>query len=145
MYNWLPVGKKNYDINHIPCCPCCGLDNETVNHLFQCPHPKMAACRNTAYDAIKKYLTDCKVPQQLSITVLSLMKHFCDSPTVTPMGTPITQPILDAALSIGVQYFIRGFLPCTWITAAKAMTNSSTTEIITAILHSQWKLLFFPL
>ena len=141
MYNWLPVGKKNYDNCHIPCCPCCVLeDNETVNHRFQCPHPKMTACCCTAYETIKKYLTHWKVPQQLIMIVLSLDKHFCNSPDVDPpIGSIIsTQPIIDAMihqLMLDVQYFMRGFLPSAWVTAAKTLTKDNTTKLIIATLH----------
>ena len=148
IYNWLPVGKKNYDKHQSSCCPCCGFNDETVNHLFQCPYPRMAICQCTAYETIEKYLTHDRkqVPHQVITSIISLDKNSCNHlDAKKPTGTAITKPILISMLHLGAQYFMWGFLTSSWITTVESLTKDNTTGLISVILHLQWKLLLFPL
>jgi hypothetical protein len=45
MHDWLPVKHMLSHIKGSPVCPLCPHADETLDHIFRCPHPVLAAQR----------------------------------------------------------------------------------------------------
>ena len=41
MYDWINTGQQKGKMEHEVVCPCCGGEEETLEHMFQCTHPWM--------------------------------------------------------------------------------------------------------
>lgn len=48
MHGWLPIMHMRHFVTVISQCPGCGCTDETMEHLFQCPHEKMQQTRRDA-------------------------------------------------------------------------------------------------
>ena len=146
MYKWTPVGQKNFDQQHSPCCPCCGYEDETFDHLYQCPDPRMVRSREDAFVTMEKYLQTKKVPVNLRLLTLRIVRAHCSNTTLVLHNTnPDTVAISESQASLGLPFFVRGFLTQAWQDAADSASTEDTAEQIAAIIYSLWQLLFQPI
>ena len=49
MFDWVNAGHQKAKMNQEKCCPCCGAEEETLLHLFQCRDPQMEKNKNGEY------------------------------------------------------------------------------------------------
>ena len=129
IYYWIPVGQKNYEESHLPCCPCCGFNNETFDHLYQCPDKRRVQSRNDSFQTMEKYLQTKKVPIHLRNLVIKMAKAFCaESDLVIHNAAPETNAVIASQTNFELSFFMRGFLTDAWQMSAESSTTEDVSE-----------------
>ena len=146
MYEWTPLGRKNYDFHHEPNCPCCGFEIETIAHMYQCPNARMLKARQTALETMSKYLTHRKLPYIIRTCALDLVREYCGFITTPPTYESTDAiAIWNAQKTFAPDLFLWGFLVTEWRTAMEKLAPADSPEHLVSITHSLWQTLFLSL
>ena len=46
MYDWINTGHQKAKMDQEEICPCCGIEEETLEHMYQCTNVAMSSERN---------------------------------------------------------------------------------------------------
>ena len=140
MYDWIPVGQKNYEESHLPCCPCCSFNNETFDHLYQYPDKRMVQSRNDSFHTMEKYLQTKKVSIRLRNLVIKMAKAFCSESDLLVIhnAAPETNTVIASQTTFELSFFMRGSLTDAWQTSAESLTTEDVSEQIAAIFYVLW-------
>ena len=75
LYGWLPVGHNWKKCNLVSDkCPCCGVPDETFEHVLTCKHKDLVMTRAIAYTSIQTKCDELKIPKIFTTTLLTLFK-----------------------------------------------------------------------
>ena len=121
MHGWLPVMHMQAHISGTAQCPSCPYPDETLDHLFHCPHPLLQCKRELILEQLRKKGLKLRVPYPIVSTWCSILASYFDD---TPLPEFEPHEIRNAVLSqqvIGLQFFPRGFLSTEWIHAMEAL------------------------
>jgi len=127
MHGWLPIMHMRQFITGISQCPGCACPDETMTHLFRCPHERMKATRREALSKLERLLRKGKVPQEVVFAIIHLMRTESDGGTDFYLRrfSPAIATALEDQERIGVHLMLRGFLAKSW---ADAMRDCGVTR-----------------
>ena len=82
------TGHQKGKLNQEKCCPCCGDEDETLTHLFQCRASQMVQIREKSIAVMKKALQSTNVPTQVAGPFLEMVQCVSDYRDMTFQRIP---------------------------------------------------------
>ena len=121
MFRWMSVGH-NWNKYNLPSnkCPCCGANDETFEHLLQCPHEDLVLVRKMVY---KTFHEKCKIKEvspyfvTILLTAIKVVLDGDGEPTIE--SSKALKSALEAQMKIGLYNMVVGFVADEWTTAFK--------------------------
>ena len=138
MHGWLPVMHMQAHISGTAQCPSCPYPDETLDHLFHCPHPLLQCKRELILEQLRKKGLKLRVPYPIVSAWCSILTSYFDS---TPLPDFDSREIRRAAFSqqvIGLQFFPRGFLSTEWIPAMEALGCEDPHRKLASLTFFLW-------
>ena len=147
MFDWMNSGHQKGKMNQEKFCPCCGDEEETLTHLFQCKAPKVVKVREESIAVMKKVLQSTNAPSQMTGPFLELVQNVSGDNDVTLTGQicPVVSEAIADQQKIGKHLMIRGFLSKNWHQAIEHHTKVRINSKSTLLVSSLWKKYFFPI
>ena len=62
MFDWINSGHQKAKLDQEKGCPCCGVEEETLEHIFQCANKQMCKTRQEGLDMVRKTLQGIRCP-----------------------------------------------------------------------------------
>jgi hypothetical protein len=97
-------------------CPRCLAENETTDHILQCPHPSAVLCRKTALAQLVKTLDDLFTHPRLRTLMTKNIKSWCNNlpPWQPPLLPDDVSKLVDNQTALGWHWLLRGRLTTDW-------------------------------
>ena len=139
MYDWMHTGKQKGLFGDDGTCPCCGAQEETQAHIFQCMNPTIVRARETSIKSFTSHLQQHRIPPELIECAVELVKAFFNKsePKIRQISAT-TKQIIDAQQKIGIESFTRGFLSKQWLTSLIRMKSNQPKTKIKTIIQGLW-------
>jgi hypothetical protein len=119
-------------------CPGCSYPDETLDHLFQCPHPLLVSKRLEIIHTLRKKGLNQHIPHIfLDMLDIIITDHFQSCIPHTPTH-PALLTALAAQSTIGINMFLRGYMATSWTTALDNMGVEHPQWTMLWILHFLW-------
>ena len=138
LHGWLPVMHMLSHMTSIAQCPGCSNTDETLDHLFHCPHPSLVSTREEIISALRKKGLKRRVPRPfLDCVVAILSSHFG---IVRPDASthPAFLTAMTAQSHIGFDMFLRGYIALHWTAALDAINAEHPLRIMVWTLRFLW-------
>ena len=74
MFEWINSGQKKEKLDQEKGFPCCGAEEETLEHIFQCANKQMCKTRQEGLDMVKKTLQGIRCPDQVARPFVEALK-----------------------------------------------------------------------
>ncbi len=110
LHGWLPVMQMLGHTTGVTICPGCGTPSESVDHLFECPHPLMRTARDTFFSLFRAKCRRMDLPLDF-FEAFSGYVHWALTGDTRPItnSTTLTYAIRQQD-QIGRMMVLRGFL-----------------------------------
>ena len=121
---WSPAMEiAKFDPEKDPICQRCGLHPETFRHIFQCPSNHALNSHKTAISKLRKTLQKQDTTPIITEAIIQLLAHsrkgYCDLNLRNVIATDemreLTRNTMTHQLSIGITYFLQGYLTKHWV------------------------------
>ena len=66
MFDWINSGHQKAKMEQEKGCPCCGAEEETLEHIFQCANKQMCKVRNESLEMVMRTLQGIRCPDQVA-------------------------------------------------------------------------------
>ena len=86
MFDWVNKGNQKGGMNQKTYCPCCGVEEETLTHIFQCKESQMASTRQESIEVMKKTLQGTNGPDQVMGPYLEMIQSISNDREVELTG-----------------------------------------------------------
>jgi hypothetical protein len=143
-----PVGRivSKYDPKYPAGCPSCSEENETQEHMMQCPCPKRQEWRHKLSDRITNILEEYHTPTPLQQLMLTGIQHsFGQQDLPNPTIHPTVESVAAAQNTIGWDQIMKGRWTSEWKTTQhEAMGRTETKHKnaqtwMTKLIHTIFK------
>ena len=128
LYRWLPVGANwrqcNLDSDR---CPCCGVHDETFEHLLKCPHSDMVTERQDSIHRLQGEFKKLKLPPAFSLAFIRALKVTLYNAPIPTSNIPSITTAYEAQERIGFYNMAVGLL-----------TEDQPTSRMEDVLSSLW-------
>ena len=138
IHGWLPVNHMVGHSTHISQCPGCLHQNETLDHIFHCPHPGMKATRAKQLQALARFLEKSKLPRKFSTSFTTFLKAYLDEDSEPHIELPLAQEAYQSQLSIGKDLLVRGLLSHEWCHLLSHLGYDRPDNALTNIIWFLW-------
>ena len=140
MHGWLPVGHKRQHITGVNQCPGCPCNDETIHHLFVCPHARMVETRTKAFKQMLKLGRKAKIKRSVIEAVCHVMKEECAGTDryILPTHAPAIRDAIDEQRRIGMPLMMRGFLAKKWFDAIETSGSKHPERRMIALQRMLW-------
>ena len=148
MHDWLPTMHMLSHITKNKQCPGCKCKDETLTHVFRCPHELMRKRRRERLTQMRKDGIKDGIPR-------NIINAFCDvlKVAVTPNATPLNtaeystpvQEAIDQQRKIGLNMMVRGFLAEGWMAALVESGTPKPERRMKTLQRITWDDFAFPL
>ena len=65
MFDWVNSGHQKAMMAQERVCMCCGAEDETLEHIFQCKNKQMSIVNNENLEMVTKTLKGIRCPDQV--------------------------------------------------------------------------------
>ena len=140
MHGWLPIMHMRQFVTGVKQCPGCTCDDETMDHLFQCPHPRMKETRANALQVLKKAGKTNKIPSTVMTAVCHVLRTESDQSGNFHQRnhSKHISAAIDDQLAIGTSLLQRGYISSKWREAIKEAGSKHPDRRMTALLRLIW-------
>jgi hypothetical protein len=101
MHNWLPIKHMLSHSQGSPVCPLCTHADETLDHIFRCPHPVLAAKREILLEELRKKGLRIGIPRVVINALSGFLLTYITGDTPTVPSNPILLDLFTAQHCIG--------------------------------------------
>jgi hypothetical protein len=115
MHGWLPVMHMVGPITNLTQCLGCHCPDETLDHLFHCPHPKMHATSAERLVALENCLKKFHLPHAFTLPFITFLQAYLEDSPVPDIHSPLAQEVFQSQAEIGQGFVIRGFISTKWL------------------------------
>ncbi|KAL3762232.1 hypothetical protein ACHAWU_004770 [Discostella pseudostelligera] len=121
MHDWLPVMHMQAHITGISHCPSCTHPDETLDHIFHCPHPILTQKREELLEHLRKKGLSLRIPPPVLDAIVNLMGSYISLMPMDPTHpSDMIQAAITSQLGIGIHLMPRGYLSRLWVDALDA-------------------------
>ena len=139
MHAWLPVMHMLGHISGSSQCPSCTHPDETLDHLFHCPHPLLRRKREQILEHLRKKGLKLKIPYPVISAWCSLLSSYFDGiPPDIQFHSPELQLAASSQISIGLRFLPRGFMSREWLMAMEAHGCESPDRKLASMILFLW-------
>ena len=147
MHDWLPVMHKRQFISGINQCPGCHCNDETLDHVFQCPHREMKKLRPRLLTKLLKVGKTKRIPQNIMEAICHILRSFGDNSLAEVKDTysPELQEAFRQQKLVGFNFLSRGYIAKGWLTALEAAGLRNPDRQINSLQRLLWDEWAFPI
>ena len=129
------------------CRPCCGAEEETLLHLFQCRDPQMEKTRTESIAIMTKILQSTNVPKHVAGTFVEMVHSLSTDKdiTLTSQKCPMVEEAIEDQQKLGKYLLLWVLLSSKWSQAIKHHTKVRTNSKSALLVSSLWKTYFLPI
>jgi len=139
MHDWLPVMHMMAHMSKTTQCPSCPHPDETLDHLFHCPHPLLRRTRELILEQLRKKGLKLRIPYPVVSSLCSVLEsYFNSTPLPTDFGSLNIQQAITAQLTLGLKFLPRGFLTHRWIDAMEAHGCDDPHPKLASLIYFLW-------
>jgi len=138
MHGWLPVMHMLAHMSGNAQCPSCPHPDETLDHLFHCPHPLLQCKRELILEQLRKKGLKLQVPYAIVSAWCCILRSYFDDTPLPDFGTTEIRLAVSSQQEIGLQFFPRGFLSNGWITAMEAHGCENSHHKLASLTFFLW-------
>lgn len=111
-------------------CPCCSLQEESIDHLFSCPHPESVKFRLERVEKLREWLRETKTDPDIISTVSAVLDRGYTTSFVKCVPVDADELVMEAAMEQDSLGFIQ-------------LQNGKKHSPVTAlhVRHGKWYLL----
>lgn len=117
MHEWLPTMHMLSHTHGTPNCPNCPHRDETMDHIFHCPHPVLKRKREMVLEQLRKKGLSIGLPRAVLDGIFSLLTSYLHNTSPTRPADLGIARAWDAQSRIGISMLPRGFVSSHWILA----------------------------
>ena len=74
MFDWINSGHQKAKMEQEKGCPCCGAEEETLEHIFQCTNKQMCKVWNESLEMVRKTLQGIRCPDQVALPFVEALE-----------------------------------------------------------------------
>ena len=137
MHGWLPVNHVVGRYTGITQCPGCSTKDETIDHMFHCPHPQMVTARTESLSALRRFLIRAGTSRPFSDPFVDLFQSYLED-RVPHTPNYLAQEAYQAQLAIGHNLTLRGYLATEWLHLLRYSGHARPETAITNIIFHTW-------
>jgi len=138
MHDWLPSMHMQAHMTGTTQCPSCPHPDETLDHIFHCPHPFLQCKRDLILAQLRKKGLKLRIPYPVVSIWCSLLEAYFDNTPLDLNIDPDLRRAIHAQLTIGTQYFPRGFLSKQWISVMEAYGCENPHRKLASMIYFLW-------
>jgi hypothetical protein len=138
MHGWLPVMHMQAHIDGTADCPLCPCPDETLDHIFHCPHPVLACKREMMLEELRKKGLRLDIPRAIVDVLHSLLESYIHEGVPPSPSDPSLLTAVQAQLRIGRDMLPRGFLSTHWIRAMESMGCQQPHRKLATLIYYLW-------
>ena len=143
MHNWLPINHMRSHISGLKQCPGCPCPDETIEHMYRCPHKDAAAARLELLTTAKKAGTKARIPLHILDAFLEIVQScFDDRECQVPENNEAVRTAVLAQKNAGFDLMLRGYLVKDWNHALEASGMKHPERQVGAMLSILWDTIF---
>ena len=86
MFDWVNSGNQKAKMAKEKGCPCCGAEEETLEHIFQCKHKQMSKVRDESFEIVTKTLQGIRCPDKVIRTFVEALRCLCEGKDINITG-----------------------------------------------------------
>ena len=147
MFDWIDSGHQKAKMEQEKGCPCCGADDETLEHIFQFTNKQMCKVRNEIFEMVTKTLQGIRCPDQVVCPFVEALKCLSEGKDITiteRIGKKVATAIEDQRW-ICKHLMLRGILSRKWRDAIAEYTKERISSKEGHLIKVIWKQVFKPL
>jgi hypothetical protein len=138
MHGWLPVKHMLSHTQGSTVCPLCTHTDETLDHIFHCPHPVLAAKREMLLEELRKKGLRIGIPRVIMDAISGLLLAYIAGDNPTAPSNPTLIDVFTAQCRIGFHMLPWGFLSLSWINAITATGCSQPYRKLSTHVFHMW-------
>ena len=147
MHGWLPIMHMRQVVTGIKQCPGCSHKDETMTHLFRCPHKLIEKARQESMKKIRKWGETQHIPQHIMEAICHVITTEVSggSEWIQSTYTPEVVRAIKQQLKIGTNLLLRGFVAKGWQEAIQLTGSSNPERKAVALQRMMWELWAEPI
>ncbi len=139
MHGWLPVMHMQSHTSGSARCPLCPCLDETMDHLFQCPHPVLKCKRELILEELRKNGLKLGIPRVIVEALSGLLHEYFTGDEFSSHTDALLLLAVQDQRDIGLHMIPRGFLASSWIDAMEGMgCPHPHRKLLTSLIHFLW-------
>jgi hypothetical protein len=119
MHGWLPIGHMHGHTTGNTQCPGCPCLDETMDHLFQCPHTNLMEKKDELITSIRTKGISSGIPRVIMETVCRLLYDLIHGNNWNTPEHPSLAKAVRSQIDIGIRLLPRGFISAEWLECLK--------------------------
>ena len=125
MFDWINLGHQKAKMAQEKGCPCCGAEEETLEHRFQCKHKQMCKVPDESFEMVRKTFQGIRCTDQVIRSFVEAWRCLCEGKDITIMGRigKKAAAAIDDQRRIGQHLMLRGILSRKWQDAIAEYTK----------------------
>ena len=112
MYDWVNTGHQKSKMDQDEICPCCGIEEETLEHMYRCTSEAMTLERNAFFGVMRAFLKVTQCPSQVNGPFMETVQCICEWKEIHLQSNPVRVVVeaIEDQKRIGKQLMLRGLL-----------------------------------
>ena len=141
---WLNTGKQKGLFGQIKECPCCGAEEETTTHMFQCRETTMKEVQATAFKTLKKYYHQHNIPTIAYVPLIKLLWLSSNKKTVDMKESvlPTVWTAVKSQTSLGIDFTLWGYLSEQWYNTLMTINSDKAEQHLRHLNLGRWRIVF---
>ena len=138
MHGWLPINHMQGHATGITQCPCCPSPDETMDHLFRCPHRALMQKKDDLITSVRSKGISSGIPRVIMEAICRLLYDFVHGrhPQI-PDHTSIAAAV-RSQMAIGIRLLPRGFISIKWLHAMEEFGVERPAQKFSKLLRLIW-------
>lgn len=140
MHDWLPVMHRLGHITGLKQCPACAHQDETLAHMFHCPHPALVQKQMDTLTLARKKGHTLGLPSLAVTSICGLLNEYFTGQEYVPItrNQHMDAAILAQQRQIGLDFLPRGFLALHWQQAIETLRCENGDRKLAHLLFFLW-------
>ena len=140
LVGWLPVGHNWRHHGAVSDkCPCCGLPDETFEHLFRCGAQVLVEARRTMLTEMARVASVEKLPSQVTTLAFFILRKIQTHDDPTPTLPTVLDRIWKSQRRLGLDRFATGYVTQEWSTAMEVFGSKDPTGDVAKLITIIWE------
>ena len=147
MFDWINSGHKKAKMKKEKGCTCCGVEEETLEHIFQCKHKQMCKVQDESFDVVTKTLQGIRCPDQVIRWFVEALKCLSEGKDITITGSigKKAAAAIEDQRRIIQHLMLRGILSRKWRDAIAEYTKEKFSSKAGHLVKVIWKQVLNPM
>jgi hypothetical protein len=137
MHGWLPVNHVVGRYTGITQCPGCSAQDETIDHLFHCPHQQMVKAREESMSNLRRFLIRAGTSRAFSDQFALFIQSYLEN-RAPHTDNHLAQETYQSQMSIGHNLILRGYLSIEWLHLLRHSGHERPETVLPNLIFHLW-------